>query len=177
MRGDRHGRRSRFRRSRLVPLAGAALLAGALGVPAPATAQPPTAETVAVTWHVTSHATAPPYYGTGAGTFVAGGPISDYGTASFAGFDVAIPSPIVAMYQGSFTLTGQAGTLTLRCHNTFTDSSDPAAVLGSGSCAITDGTGMYTGVSGQGKASSTSNFVIPVPIQVITISLNIVSHQ
>jgi hypothetical protein len=174
MRRDRHGKRSWFRRSRLVPLAGAALVAGVLGAPAPATAQPPTAETVTVTWHVTSHQPGPPNGGTGAGTFFATGPISDYGTAAFAGKDAGGQSPIIALYHGTFTLTGQAGTLTLTCYNKFTDFSNPAAVLGSGSCAITDGTGTYAGVSGQGTLSTVSNFVIPIPTQVVTISLNIV---
>jgi hypothetical protein len=123
---------------------------------------------------VTSHQTGPPNGGTGAGTFVASGPISDDGTAAFAGNDAAVPSPITALYHGIFTLTGQAGTLTLTCHNVFTDFSDPAAVLGTGSCAITGGTGTYAGVSGQGTLSSVSNFTIPIPVQVATISLNIV---
>ena len=55
MRKERDGKRSWVRRGRLVRLAGAALVAGPLGVPAPTAAQPPTAETVTVTWHVTSH--------------------------------------------------------------------------------------------------------------------------
>lgn len=174
MRRDRDGRRSWFRRGRLVPLAGAAVVAGVLGVPAAATAQPPTAETVTVTWHVTSHQPGPPNGGTGAGTFFASGPISDYGATAFAGKDAGGQSPVIALYHGRFTLTGQAGTLTLTCYNKFTDFSDPAAVLGSGSCAITGGTGTYAGVSGQGTLSSVSNFEIPVPVQVATISLNIV---
>jgi hypothetical protein len=127
-----------------------------------------------VTWSPTSHSTAPPYYGTGAGTFVASGGISDSGDAAFAGQDVAVASPIVGMFQGSFTLTGQAGTLTLRCRQKSTDFSDPAAVPGSGSCAITDGTGTYGTVHGQGMATSLSDFTTPIPTQVITISLNIV---
>jgi hypothetical protein len=153
---------------------GAAVALAALSVPAPAAAQPPTAETVTVTWHVTSHQTGPPNGGIGAGTFVASGPISDYGTAVFAGKDAAVPSPIIGLYHGRFTLTGQAGTLTLTCYDASTDFSDPAAVPGSGSCAITDRTGTYAGASGQGKLSSVTNFVIPIPTQVTTISLNIV---
>jgi len=123
---------------------------------------------------VTSHQTGPPNGGTGAGTFFDGGPISDSGTALFAGKDAAVPSPNIAMYHGSFTLTGQAGTLILSCRNFFTDFSDPAAVLGSGSCAITGRTGTYAGVQGQATLSSTSDFTLPVPVQVVTVSLNIV---
>ena len=50
----------------------------------------------------------PPNGGTEPGMFVASGAVSDYGTGAFAGKDAAVPSPIIGLYHGRFTLTGQA---------------------------------------------------------------------
>lgn len=175
MQADRQGKR--LRRSMLLTLAGPELAASALGVPAPAAAQPATAETIIARLSPTSEATAPPYVITGVGTFSASGAISDSGTVAVAAQQVAIGSQTHGTLQGSFTLSGQAGTLILRCHDASTDYSDLAAVPGAGSCAITGGTGTYAGVHGQGAERSTTSFSTANfldDVEVMTVSLNVV---
>jgi hypothetical protein len=160
-------------RGRAVGVVGAAVALAALGVTASAAAQPPTTEAINVSWTVTGLAQGPPLRLTAAGTFGASGAISDSGTGALAGQSVANPSPIVGILQySSITLTGQAGTLTLRCNSRSTDFSDPTAVPGSGPCAITGGTGTYAGLHGQGTLSSVSNLVALTEVD--TISLNVV---
>jgi hypothetical protein len=152
---------------------GGVLALAALGVAAPAVAQPPAAETINISWVVTSATTAPPFRLTATGTFAASGAMSDSGTGALAGQAVADPSPIVGIFQyRSITLTGQAGTLTLRCNSRSTDFSDPTAVPGSGPCAITGGTGAYEDVHGQGTMSTVSNLVALTEVDAI--SLNVV---
>lgn len=107
-----------------------------------------------------------------AGTFSASGVVADSGTLTGAIQEVAVGSRNKAIRQILFTLTGHAGTLTLRCNATATDFSDPRSVPNSGTCAVTGGTGVYTDVQGQGTISSDLNAV--TRSETATIDLNVV---
>ena len=145
----------------------------ALGIPASAGAQPPSPEAISLSWTPTSPPpTSSPFRGVGVGSFTATDMITDAGMLAVSAQDVAVPSPNHTTQQVVFTLSpGSGSTLTLRCVQTFTDFTDPTAAPGSGSCAITGGTGVWAGIHGQGKLSTVSNFI--ALIQTGTIELSI----
>ena len=131
----------------------------ALGGAESAGAQPPTTEVISSTWTAGSAPTAPPYRGTGSGTFDAAGVVSDYGTIGIQGQDAAVASPIVGILQTDETLTGHDGTLKLRCTQKATDFTDLSAVPSDGQCAIADGTGAYVALHGHGTITSVANLI------------------
>lgn len=146
----------------------------AVGIPTSASAQPPTAEAISVSWTPTSPPpTSSPFRGVGVGSFTATDTITDAGMLAVAAQDVAAGSPNRLTQQIVFTLNSESGaTVTLRCVQTFTDFTDPTAVPGSGSCAIIGGSGAWAGIHGQGKITTVSNFI--ALIQTGTIDLSIV---
>jgi hypothetical protein len=161
-------------RGRAVAVVGVAVALAPLAIPASAAAHPAAPETISISWAVTSPPpTSPPFRGTGGGTFTATGVVTDSGTLAGAVQDVAVPSPNHGTNQLDFTLTGNAGTLNLRCKQTETNFSDPTAIPGTGPCTITGGgTGVYADVQGHGTMSGIINGF--TRSQTATIDLSIV---
>jgi hypothetical protein len=164
---------------RVLAAALGATLMLALGIPQSAAADPPTAETIIISWAATSPTPpSPPFRGVGVGMFTASGPVSDAGTLTGTVQDVAVPSPNHATQHIVFTLNSDSGgTVTLRCTSIATDFSDLAAIPGSGTCAITGGgtgggSGVWAGVQGQGTFSALTNGITRT--QTATIELSIV---
>jgi hypothetical protein len=131
----------------------------ALGGAQSASAQPPTTEIISSTWIAGPAPTAPPYRGTGNGTFDADGVVSDSGNISIQGQDAAVASPIVGILLTDETLTSQDGSLKLRCVQTARDFTDLSAVPSAGQCAITDRTGTYAALHGHGTITSVANLI------------------
>jgi hypothetical protein len=137
-----------------------AVAAAALGALAPvASAQPPGSATITTTFALTS---APgtggnPVTGEAAGTFSSSGAISDNGTVELQLTFGALPAPSTGVLQSLRTLTGQHGTITLRCTQIGRDFSDPADVPNQGSCAVIGGTGAYADVHGHGTLTGTAD--------------------
>jgi hypothetical protein len=137
-----------------------AVAAVALGVLAPvASAQPPGSATITTTFVLTS---APgtggnPVTGEAAGTFSSSGAINDNGTVELQLTFGALPAPSTGVLQSLRTLTGQHGTITLRCTQIGRDFSDPADVPNQGSCAVVGGTGAYADLHGHGTLTGTAD--------------------
>ena len=153
---------------------GLAAVALAIGGVASAGAQPPTTETITDTWTAGPQPTAPPYRGSGSGTFTASGPVNDAGTINIQGQETAVPSPTHGNLLIDATLTSQDGTLKLRCQpNQATNFTDPSAVPTSGQCAITGGgTGVYAQLHGHGTISSVLNLNTETAIDTIVLKVS-----
>ena len=149
---------------------GIAIVLATVGV-APAGAQPPATETITSTWAAGPAPTAPPYRGTGSGTFTAAGAVNDSGHISIQGQDAAVPSPILGILHADETLSSADGTLDLRCTETATDFSDLTALPESGVCAIIAGTGAYAGLHGQGTVTSIANLITRIATDTIVLNV------
>lgn len=137
-------------------LALSAILLATCGV-ASAGASAPTTETLTMNWLRSGTGATPPLTGTGSGTFSAVGPVTDSGTLTLVGKDVALSSPVLAASWTDRTLTSSLGTLELRCFERTTTFSNPDDIPFTGSCSIVDATGSYASLHGHG--SFTSAFV------------------
>ena len=139
------------------------VLAAAVGmasVAAKAIAGPPSAITITSAWQVTSFPPGGPRDGGGwpnsgmaAGTFSISGAIADSGSLSLRFIQGAVPAPSTGLVETERVLAGSKGSITLRCFEIGFDFSNLAAVPGSGSCAVTGGTGAYSGLQGRGTLS------------------------
>lgn len=58
-------------------------------------------------------------------------------------------------------LVGQSGTITMQGESQFTVTSDPNIYDERGTWHITSGTGLYTGIGGEGTTSATLDFTAP----------------
>lgn len=140
-------------------LFGATLLAS-LALATSAGAQPPAGpETITTSLSFPSFPTAPPFVGTYGGTFIAAGAAGDSGTVSAQALFSAQPAPSTGVLHTDRTLTGDSGTLKLRCTQIAKSFSDPTAVPDSGTCAILAATGGYETFSGSGKLTGTANLL------------------
>ena len=138
------------RRRRTGALMTALALAGVTVTVAPAAQAAPRTETVTMNWLRSETGPTPPFTGTGSGTFSAAGPVSDAGTLSLVGQNVAVASPVLAAARTQRTLSSPQGTLELRCFERTKDFSNLAAIPFTGSCAIAGGTRAYSDLHGHG---------------------------
>lgn len=126
----------------------------ATGGVASASASPPTTETVTMNWIRSGTGTTPPFTGTGLGTFSDAGPVSDAGTLTLVGQDLAVSSPGLAGARTDRMLTSSEGALELRCFERTTTFSNPGSIPFTGSCSVVGGTGSYSGLHGHGNFTS-----------------------
>jgi hypothetical protein len=134
-------------------LAITALVLSTVGV-ASASASPPTTETVTMNWIRSGTGPTPPFTGTGLGTFSDAGPVTDTGTLTLVGQDVAVSSPVLAASRTDRELTGSQGTLELRCFEQTKTFSNPDSIPFIGSCSVVGGTGSYSRLHGHGNFTS-----------------------
>ena len=125
---------------------------------ASASAQPGPPVTITTNLLLPSFPAGPPNTGTYYGTFSASN--GDSGSVTAYALLSAVPSPIVGVFHTNQILTGANGTLELRCTEIAKSFENPAAVSGSGGCAVLSATGVYAGLGGSGKVSSTANFTV-----------------
>ena len=141
-----------LKRSLIVASIGAlAIVVGAGGAAAS------TSESISSNWQVASVPASAPYVSTGTGTFSASGVFADAGALSLSLHFAAVPSPTVGVLHSDRTLTGQFGTITLRCNQIASDFSNPTAVPNTGNCTVIDGTGAYSGLHGHGTITGAGN--------------------
>lgn len=141
-------------------IAGAVTILLSLAFAASANAQPPRPETI--TMNLTgflNFPAAPPYVSTYDGTFQASGAINDTGGVTAHTLFAAVPSPSTAVLETYRTLTGSDGTLSLRCSEIAKLVADLSGVPGTGTCAVIGATGMYAGLTGSGKVTSTADLI------------------
>lgn len=134
-------------------LAIAAIVLATGGV-ASASASPPTTETVTMNWIRSGTGSTPPFRGTGSGTFSAIGPVTDAGTLTLTGQDVAASSPVLAAARTDRVLASPQGTLELRCIEQTKTFSNPDSIPFTGSCSAVSSTGSYSGLHGHGNFTS-----------------------
>lgn len=135
-----------------------AVLVTALAISAQAgAAAASTKETITSSWQVESIPATAPYVATGTGTFSASGVFTDVGVMSLALHFSAVPSPAVGVLHSDRTLTGEFGTITLRCNQIASDFSNPAVVPNTGNCTVIDGTGSYSALHGHGTLTGVGN--------------------
>jgi hypothetical protein len=131
-------------------LAISAILLATGGV-ASAAASSPTTETLTMNWIRSETGSAPPFTGTGSGTFSDAGPLTDAGTLTLVGQSVAVSSPVLAAAWTDRTLSSSQGILELRCFERTTTFSNPDAIPFTGSCSVVGGTGSYSRFHGHGN--------------------------
>jgi hypothetical protein len=100
-----------------------------------------------------------PYTATYLGTFSASGAVNDAGTITAQTLLSAVPSPSAAVLHTVRTLTSLDGTLVLRCEQHATSLSDLGAVPSSGTCAVLNATGVYSGFAGSGKVTGVTDLL------------------
>jgi hypothetical protein len=139
---------------------------GSLAVTASAGAQPAGSETITTTMSFPSFPSSAPFVGNYSGTFMASGAINDSGTVSVQARFGAVPSPATGVLQTVRTLSGDNGTLTLRCNQRLFPHQTTVVELNAGSCVVLEATGAYAGFRGSGRLTGTTDFgVTPVTIQ------------
>jgi hypothetical protein len=141
-------------RRRITRTLAIATIALATGGVASAGASPPTTETVSMNWIRSGTGSTPPFIGTGSGTFSDAGPVTDTGTLTLTGQDVAVSSPVLAAARTDRLLTSPQGTLELRCFEQTTTFSNPYSIPFTGSSSVVGGTGSYSRMHGHGNFTS-----------------------
>jgi hypothetical protein len=157
-------------RTRAAVAAGCGVLSLAVAA-VPAAAQSLDSATIATTFQVTSIGTGgTPISGTGTGTFSISGPVSDSGTAELQLIFGALPAPSTGVLQSSRTLSGQEGTITLRCTQIAKNFSNPSAVPYTGSCTVIGGTGAYAGLHAHGTLTGVADLTTLVLSDILELS-------
>jgi hypothetical protein len=95
------------------------------------------------------------------GTWNGQGGVTDAGIWSATGPCPGRGAPVFTCQFNPLTLVGQSGTITMQGESQFTVTSDPNIYDERGTWHITSGTGLYTGIGGEGTTSATLDFTAP----------------